>query len=95
MRSGTRSGTRVCSLDHSVRTVSEARRLASDDIKVVLGLLDARVVAGDAILAEQLQAAVLSDWRAMADRRLPDAPRDGRSSGAGGSVRPASCSSPT
>ena len=58
-------------LDHSVRTVSEARRLASDDIKVVLGLLDARVVAGDASMAEQLQAAVLSDWRAMADRRLP------------------------
>jgi [protein-PII] uridylyltransferase len=58
-------------LDHSVRTVSEARRLASDDIKVVLGLLDARVIAGDATLAEQLQTAVLSDWRAMADRRLP------------------------
>ena len=58
-------------LDHSVRTVSEARRLAADDIKVVLGLLDARVVAGDAALAEQLQAMVLSDWRAMADRRLP------------------------
>ncbi len=59
-------------LDHSVRTVSEARRLASEDIKVVLGLLDARVVAGDAALAEQLQGAVLSDWRAMADKRLPD-----------------------
>jgi [protein-PII] uridylyltransferase len=58
-------------LDHSVRTVSEARRLGSEDIKVVLGLLDARVVAGDATLAEQLQTAVLSDWRAMADRRLP------------------------
>lgn len=58
-------------LDHSVRTVSEARRLASDDIKVVLGVLDARVVAGDPAMAEQLQAAVLSDWRAMADRRLP------------------------
>ncbi len=58
-------------LDHSVRTVSEARRLASEDIKVVLGLLDARVVAGDASLAEQLQSAVLADWRAMADRRLP------------------------
>jgi len=58
-------------LDHSVRTVSEARRLAADDIKVVLGLLDARVVAGDPSLAEQLQSAVLADWRAMADRRLP------------------------
>jgi [protein-PII] uridylyltransferase len=59
-------------LDHSVRTVSEARRLASDDVKVVLGLLDARVVAGDAALAEQLQGAVLGDWRAMGDRRLPE-----------------------
>jgi [protein-PII] uridylyltransferase len=59
-------------LDHSVRTASEARRLAADDIKVLLGLLDARVIAGDASLAEQLQGAVLSDWRAMADKRLPD-----------------------
>ncbi len=59
-------------LDHSVRTVSEARRLASEDLKVVLGLLDARVVAGDASLAEQLSTTVLGDWRAMADRRLPE-----------------------
>lgn len=59
-------------LDHSVRTVSEARRVASEDIKVVLGLLDARVVAGDASLAETLTSAVLADWRAMADRRLSD-----------------------
>ena len=58
-------------LDHSVRTVSEARRLAAEDIKVLLGLLDARVVAGDPALADQLQGAVLGDWRAMADRRLP------------------------
>jgi [protein-PII] uridylyltransferase len=59
-------------LDHSVRTTSEARRLASEDIKVVLGMLDARVVAGDATLADQLRSAVLADWRAMADRRLPE-----------------------
>jgi [protein-PII] uridylyltransferase len=59
-------------LDHSVRTVSEARRLASEDIKVVLGMLDARVIAGDASIAEQLRSAVLSDWRAMAERRLPE-----------------------
>ena len=38
----------------------------------MLGLLDARVIAGDASLAEQLQGAVLGDWRAMADKRLPD-----------------------
>ena len=59
-------------LDHSVRTVSEARRLASDDIKVVLGLLDARVVAGDPTLLRQLMDGVLADWRAMAERRLPE-----------------------
>ncbi len=59
-------------LDHSVRTVGEARRLASEDLKVVLGLLDARVVAGDPTLAAQLREAVLSDWRAMAERRLPE-----------------------
>jgi [protein-PII] uridylyltransferase len=83
-KSGTAESTRVAEalwypiwdtgvpLDHSVRTVSEARRLASDDIKVLLGLLDARVVAGDAGLATQLQSVVLGDWRAMADRRLPE-----------------------
>ncbi len=57
-------------LDHSVRTVSEARRLASDDLKVVLGLLDARVIAGDESLGQSVQSTVLADWRAMADRRL-------------------------
>ena len=57
-------------LDHSVRTVSEARRMAADDIKVLLGLLDARVIAGDASLADQLSSAVLADWRAMAKQRL-------------------------
>lgn len=57
-------------LDHSVRTTGEARRLASEDLKVVLGLLDARVVAGDASLGHEVISAVLADWRAMADRRL-------------------------
>lgn len=57
-------------LDHSVRTVSEARRMAADDIKVQLGLLDARVIAGDVSLAEQLSSAIHADWRAMAKQRL-------------------------
>jgi len=59
-------------LDHSVRTVSEARRLASEDIKVLLGLLDARVIAGDASLAQQVSSAVLADWRALAPDRLAE-----------------------
>src|SRR5918993_15858 len=35
-------------LDHSVRTLPEALSVAHDDVKVSLGLLDARHIAGDA-----------------------------------------------
>lgn len=59
-------------LDHSVRTVSEARRVAADDLKVVLGLLDARTIAGSDALREKLVASVLADWRGLASRRLPE-----------------------
>jgi [protein-PII] uridylyltransferase len=59
-------------LDHSVRTVSEARRVAASDLKVVLGLLDARTIAGSDQLREQLVASVLADWRGLASRRLPE-----------------------
>lgn len=58
-------------LDHSVRTVAEARRMAATDVKVLLGLLDMRPIAGDAALVDELSAAVLADWRAMAKDRLP------------------------
>ncbi|MBU6244927.1 MAG: [protein-PII] uridylyltransferase [Actinomycetales bacterium] len=57
-------------LDHSVRSVAQARRLASEDAKVLLGLLDARPVAGDAGLVADLCQAVLGDLRAMAGKRL-------------------------
>ncbi len=43
-------------LDHSVRTVKEAVRVAADDLKAALGLLDVRLVAGDPELAEELAA---------------------------------------
>jgi [protein-PII] uridylyltransferase len=59
-------------LDHSVRTFEEARRLASSDLAVLLGLLDARAVAGDPLLVRRLRTAVLGDWRAAARRRLPE-----------------------
>ena len=58
-------------LDHSVRSIPQARRLASTDLKVLLGLLDARLVAGDPSVREQLVGSVLGDWRAMAADRLP------------------------
>lgn len=59
-------------LDHSVRTVAEARRVAAHDLRAVLGLLDLRHVAGDPELTEGLRQTVLADWRAFAGRRLPD-----------------------
>jgi len=59
-------------LDHSVRTFDEARRLAGTDLAVLLGLLDARTVAGDPALAGRLRSSVLGDWRGAARKRLPE-----------------------
>ncbi len=59
-------------LDHSVRTFDEARRLATSDLAVLLGLLDARPVAGNPSLVGRLRTSVLGDWRAAARRRLPE-----------------------
>ncbi|MFC7308792.1 [protein-PII] uridylyltransferase [Streptomyces monticola] len=58
-------------LDHSVRTLGEARKTAGDDLKVQLGLLDARHIAGDLGLTASLRTTVLADWRNQAPKRLP------------------------
>ncbi|MCW3813550.1 [protein-PII] uridylyltransferase [Micromonospora sp. DR5-3] len=58
-------------LDHSVRTVAEALSVAQDDVKVALGLLDARHVAGDPGLADQLVSTATDHWRRTAVRQLP------------------------
>ncbi|MEV0002000.1 [protein-PII] uridylyltransferase [Micromonospora sp. NPDC050980] len=58
-------------LDHSVRTVAEALSVAQDDVKVALGLLDARHVAGDPALTEQLARTATDHWRRTAIRQLP------------------------
>jgi [protein-PII] uridylyltransferase len=58
-------------LDHSVRSVSEAVSVASTDVKAGLGLLDARLVAGDAELAARLRTATLASWRQTASRLMP------------------------
>lgn len=58
-------------LDHSVRTLPEALSVAHDDVKVALGLLDARHVAGDRSLTADLQAAATDQWRRTAVRQLP------------------------
>ncbi|MEU2075715.1 [protein-PII] uridylyltransferase [Streptomyces sp. NPDC013489] len=59
-------------LDHSVRTAAEARSTAAEDLKVHLGLLDARPVAGDHGLVAALRTTVLADWRNQAPERLPE-----------------------
>ncbi|MFD7618452.1 [protein-PII] uridylyltransferase [Streptomyces sp. NPDC059802] len=58
-------------LDHSVRTPAEARRTAGEELKVQLGLLDARPVAGDLGLVAAMRTAILADWRNQAPKRLP------------------------
>jgi [protein-PII] uridylyltransferase len=59
-------------LDHSVRSVAEARALAREDLPVALGLLTARHIVGDRTLTDELRAAALADWRAHAPKRLPE-----------------------
>src|ERR1039457_2616356 len=56
---------------HSVRTVRQALSEAHTDLKVALGLLDARVVHGDVTLGESLAERVRAAWRHDATRRPP------------------------
>ncbi len=59
-------------LDHAVRTVPQARRVARSDLKVALGLLYARHVAGDPDLTTRLREVALEDWRSNARTRLAE-----------------------
>ena len=62
------SGTR---LDHSVRTFPEMVSAADRDLKVALGLLDLRHLAGDPNLTLRLRTTMLAGWRRQARERLP------------------------
>ncbi len=57
--------------DHAVRTETELRAAASGDLRVALGLLEIRHVAGDSTLTLGARGAGLTDWRREAKRRLP------------------------
>jgi [protein-PII] uridylyltransferase len=59
-------------LDHAMRTVAEARRVAAEDLRALLGMLDLRHLVGDEHLSDGLRAAALADWRGFARRRLPE-----------------------
>jgi [protein-PII] uridylyltransferase len=59
-------------LDHSVRTPAQCREVATADLSAAVGLLDLRVVCGDADLVAATRARLLEDWRAAARRRMPE-----------------------
>lgn len=50
-------------LDHAVRTPKEVARVAADDLRVSLGLLDGRCIWGSQELADEVLADVREAWR--------------------------------
>jgi [protein-PII] uridylyltransferase len=59
-------------IDHSVRSVPEVLEQAATDLKVALGMLDVRHLAGDPNLTLRLRTAILASWRRDAKERLPE-----------------------
>jgi [protein-PII] uridylyltransferase len=60
-------------LDHSVRRPAEVLSAAADDVRVALGLLDARLVWGDPKVADPLVSQARDAWRdSLGPRYLPD-----------------------
>lgn len=59
-------------VDHSVRTLAQSVDMAKEDLRVLLGLLDARLVVGDPELAAGLKTQILALWRKTARARLPE-----------------------
>ncbi len=59
-------------LDHSVRSLSQTITAATDDLRVALGMLDLRHLAGDPNLTLRLRATMLAEWRRDARKRLPE-----------------------
>jgi len=57
-------------LDYSVRTPKELRALTASDVKVALGLLDGRPIAGDRKLSERVLAQAGADWSERPQRSL-------------------------
>jgi [protein-PII] uridylyltransferase len=62
---------RKVKVDHSVRTKSEVKAALTEDLKVIMGLLDIRLIIGDPDLVADVQSMALSQWREESDRYLP------------------------
>ena len=59
-------------VDHSVRTRDETRKTSKCDIKVALGLLDIRLIAGDPNLVAAVQSDSVDSWQKNSRTRLPE-----------------------
>jgi [protein-PII] uridylyltransferase len=59
-------------VDHSVRTLGQNRDTAEIDLRVAMGLLDIRLVAGDADLVAAAQSDAVHLWSKEASRFLPE-----------------------
>ena len=58
-------------IDHAVRTPSQCRDVANNDLSAAIGLLDLRALAGDTALVVRARTSLLGDWRNGIRRRLP------------------------
>ena len=58
-------------IDHSVRSFPEMAAAAGGDLRVALGLLDLRHLAGDPNLTLRLRTTMLAQWRRQARAQLP------------------------
>jgi [protein-PII] uridylyltransferase len=58
-------------IDHSVRTSTQTREIANEDIKVAQGLLDIRLIAGASSLVEAVASDALYDWWKNSKKNLP------------------------
>ncbi|HET6168256.1 MAG TPA: [protein-PII] uridylyltransferase, partial [Marmoricola sp.] len=59
-------------IDHAVRSTPEMLEQSAADLKVALGMLDVRHLAGDPNLTLRLRTAILAAWRRDAKDRLPE-----------------------
>lgn len=57
-------------IDHSVRTLTQNRNAAEVDLRVVMGLLDIRLIAGDSDLVAYAQSDAVQLWRKNSSRYL-------------------------
>jgi [protein-PII] uridylyltransferase len=59
-------------LDHSVRTARDVGAAMDADLRVALGLLDARTIAGSDRLGEEIREAAIRKWAGRSKRWLPE-----------------------